>query len=171
MQLIAILSSAALAVSGSPASAPPTPPTTAQVCAGLTDAERNMSLFVRAEDVEAVKPLREQRYRVSRSSALPIVRGAIISVRQAPGLSVAALQRIVDCHLAEATTQQEPWMNACPAFLPGAAASVRFEDGRFVVVIRSTDDAVAAEILRRAQQIHPAGRTARLDSVQDTARL
>jgi hypothetical protein len=171
MQLLAILSSAVLAVSGSPASAPPSTATPAQACTGLTDAERNMSLFVRAEDVDAVKPLREQRYRVSRSSALPIVRGAIISVRQAPGLSVAALQRIADCHVAEATARQEPWMNNCPAFVPGAAASVRFEDGRFVVVIRSTDDAVAAEILRRAQQIPVAARTARLDSVPVTSTL
>lgn len=171
MQLLAILSSAVLAVSGSPASAPPSTATPAQACTGLTDAERNMSLFVRAEDVDAVKPLREQRYRVSRSSALPIVRGAIISVRQAPGLSVAALQRIADCHVAEATARQEPWMSTCPAFVPGAAASVRFEDGRFVVVIRSTDDAVAAEILRRAQQIPVAARTARLDSVPVTSTL
>ncbi len=171
MQLIAILSSAALAVSGSPASAPPSPPTTAQACAGLSDAERNMSLFVRAEDVESVTALREQRYRVSRSSALPIVRGAIISVRQVPGLSVEALQRIADCHLAEAMARQEPWMNACPAFVPGASASVRFDGSRFVIVIRSTDDAVASEILRRAQQLQPAARTARLASNPGTSTL
>jgi hypothetical protein len=118
-----------------------------------------------------VKPLREQRYRVSRSSALPIVRGAIISVRQAPGLSVAFLQHIADCHVAEATARQEPWMSTCPASVPGAAASVRFEDGRFVVVVRSTDDAVAAEILRRARQIQPAARTARLDFVPGPSTL
>jgi len=171
MQLIAILGSAVLAASSAPASTPPAPDTIAQACDGLSTAERNMSLFVRPEDVESVKPLREQRYRVSRSSALPIVRGAIISVRQSPGLSVAALQRIADCHLAEATARQEPWMNTCPAFVAGATASVRHEDGRFVVVIRSTDDAAAAEILRRAQQIQAAPRTARLESVTGRSTL
>jgi hypothetical protein len=171
MQLVAILSSAVLSVSGAPASAPPSLDPIAQACDGLGVAERNMSPFVRAEDVETVKPLREQRYRVSRNNALPIVRGAIISVRQAPGVSVAALQRITDCHLAEATARQEPWMNTCPAFVAGATASVRYEDGRFVVVIRSTDDATAAEILRRAQQIQAAPRTARLESASGTSTL
>jgi hypothetical protein len=170
MQLLAMIGSAVLAVSG-PAATAPLSSTATAACTGLTDAERNAPLFVRSEDVDSVKPLREQRYRVSRSSALPIVRGAIISVRQAPGFSVASLQRIADCHLAQATARQEAWMNTCPAFVAGAVAKVGFDGDRFVIVIRSTDDAVAAEILRRAQLIQPAARTARLGSMPDTSLL
>ena len=170
MQLLAMIGSAVLAVSGPSATAPLSSTATA-ACTGLTDAERYAPLFVRTEDVDSVKPLREQRYRISRSSALPIVRGAIISVRQAPGLSVAALQRIVDCHLAQATGRQDAWMNTCPAFVAGAAASVRFDGDRFVIVIRASDDAAAAEILRRAQLIQAAARTAQLDSTPDTSML
>jgi hypothetical protein len=170
MQLLAMIGSAVLAASG-PASTGPLSSTATAACTDLTDAERNAPLFVRSEDVDSVKPLREQRYRVSRSNALPIVRGAIISVRQAPGLSVASLQRIADCHLAQATARQEAWMNTCPAFVAGGVAKVGFDGDRFVIVIRATDDAAAAEILRRAQLIRPAAKTARLDSTFDRSML
>jgi hypothetical protein len=169
MLFIAMLTTTVLAVPTSPSGAVPSP--THQACVALTNAERNMSLFVPAESVEGVKPLREQRYRVSRSNALPIVRGAIIYVRPAPGFSVAGLQQIADCHLAEASDRQESWMTACPAFVPGATAKVRQEDGRFVVEIRSTEDSAAAEVLRRAQQIKPAPTAAHGGSIAESAIL
>lgn len=136
-------------------------------CAGLSAAERNMSLFVRQEDIERAVPLREQRYRVSRSNALPVLRGATIYVRAVPGLTVDLLQRIADCHVAEVTERAQPesWMSTCPLFVPGAEAKVRFEGGRFVVEVRGDSAGAAEEILTRSLQAVSRSNSSRTDGI------
>ena len=73
-------------------------------CAGLSATDRSLTFIVPASDVEGVVPLREQRFHVSRSNALPILTGAIIYVRPESGLTVERLRRISACHEAEAAT-------------------------------------------------------------------
>lgn len=123
-------------------------------CADIPEADRSSALFVRAEDIERVAPLKEQRYRVSRSSALPVLKGSIIYVRAAPGMTVQSLRRIVDCHVAQTDGRPTtaPLMAGCPLYVPGASATVLFEGGRFVVEIRADDRAAAEEVLARSLQ-------------------
>lgn len=125
------------------------PPKTESACAGLSAAERNLTFIVPAKDVEGVVPLREQRFHVSRSNALPVLTGAIIYVRPESGLTVDRLQRISSCHVAEVAGHAD----GCPLLVPGAVTSVRFDGNRFVVEVRSDNPERAGDILRRAQDL------------------
>jgi hypothetical protein len=129
-------------------------------CQGLTEGERSASFFVPKEIIDDVKSLRERPFPVSRSSAFQVLRGAVIYVRPEAGLTTERLQRIVDCHLAEAAAHgyQVSGMKECPLVLRGATASVRFDGDRFVVEIRASEGQAAAEVWRRALQMRFAAR-------------
>lgn len=152
MLLPAILLSTVVSIS--PSTGQPAPHEALAACAGVAEADRSSALFVRSEDIERVAPLKEQRYKVSRSSALPVLMGSIIYVRAVPGMTAESLRRIADCHAAQADARSatEPFMAACPLYVPGASAKVRFEAGRFVVEIRTDDRAAAEEVLARSLQ-------------------
>jgi hypothetical protein len=82
--------------------------------------------------------------------------GAAIVFRAVPGLTAEWLQRIIDCHLARnaAVGYEMPEMADCPLALPGISAKVVSSGDGFAAQVRSGQDSTAAEIWRRAQQIH-----------------
>ena len=151
MTLSAILLSTVMSVS------PSTPQALAgatnPACSGVPEADRGAILFVQQVDIDRVTPLKEQRYRVSRNNALPVLKGSVVYVRAAPGMTVASLQRIADCHAAVGRSVGSPdaSMAACPLYLPGAQATVRFDGRFFVVEIRAEDRSVAEQVLERSQ--------------------
>lgn len=120
-------------------------------CSGLSPAERGSLFIVPAPDVERVAPLREQRYHVSRSNALPVLTGAIIYVRPGPSMTVEHLRHVARCHLAEA--QAHP--TGCPLVVRGAESTIAFDGERFVVGVRSSDEKTAGEILAMASNLVP----------------
>lgn len=127
--------------------------TEARACAGLADADRDVSPFERVEDIASVEPLREQ----VASAKLPRTEmvGAIVTFRAVPGLTPEWLQRVVDCHLARnaALGHVVPDMPDCPLVPKGVTARVSSVGSGFAVAIRGNSDAVAREVLERARRL------------------
>lgn len=101
------------------------------------------------EKVEAVLTSANSRYHV------PVVAGARITVRAAPGLTAEYFRQVVNFHLAcpEAADHQRSWRTSCPLGVGTMIVEIcPFGDG-FAVEIRSNDRFVAAEILARAKDL------------------
>jgi hypothetical protein len=127
----------------------------ARACAGIDDADRDVSPFAHGADIRSVSQLREEydggNYKNSESRDA----GATIDFRATPGLTVEWFQRIVDCHVARnaAVGHDMPEMAYCPLVPRGAQANVRSVGDGFAVDVRADDAETAQEIWRRAQQI------------------
>ena len=120
----------------------------ARACAGVAAVDRDMSPFAHPDDILSVAPLTE-----SLPSSGTRVVGAAILFRAVPDMTEAWLQRVIDCHLArnDALGHDVPEMPYCPLVPMGAVAQVTATSRGFVVAIRSSDAAAAAEIWRRAR--------------------
>ncbi|MBZ0122196.1 MAG: hypothetical protein K8H88_34700 [Sandaracinaceae bacterium] len=131
-----------------------------RACAGIDEAERDMSPFAHRDDIRSVEPLRVDvpagRQPIAR------LRGATVTFRAVQGMTVEWLQRSVDCHLARnaALGHDVPEMEYCPLVPNGVTARVRSVGDGFAVDVRANDDATAQEILRRAGALAPGLATA-----------
>lgn len=125
----------------------------AKACAGLSEADRDMSPFAHDTDIASVSQLKAEKKLGKATSQVDV--GATIVFRAIPGLTQEWLQRTVDCHLARnaAVGHDMAEMPYCPLVPKGAKASVRSVGDGFAVDVQSDDPAGAAEIWRRAQQI------------------
>ena len=122
----------------------------ARACAGLSEADRDISPFEHREDVVNVAPLFETRS-LGRGSAQQEV-GIIVTVRAVPGLTQEWLQRLVDCHLARAAAlgHSMPEMPHCPLVPHGVdRVAVTSAGGGFEVAIHTSAQALP-EVRRRA---------------------
>lgn len=120
----------------------------ARACAGISDADRDMSPFERRDDIESVEPL---NVNLSSSKGTAVrTEGAVITFRAVPGMTAEWLQRVVECHLARnaALGHVVPEMPSCPLVPDGVSAQVTATDTGFAVSVRSEDTATAQEILR-----------------------
>lgn len=146
-----------LAHAETPASSSPGPRALeAEACAGIPERDRGTSPFVHSAETIAAEPLLEIVRPGPSTSAGPAVealRGAILSVRAAPGVTVEWLQRVVNCHLARSAAQgHEPTeMPRCPLAPRGATARVRSGGDRLIVEVRARDPKAAAEVWKRAR--------------------
>ena len=125
----------------------------ATACTGISAEDRDMSPFAHREDILSVEPLQEATG--SAIASTPLTTGATVTVRAVRGLTTEWLQRIVDCHLARASSlgHAMPEMTYCPLVPKGVSARVTSSGSAFAVAIRSDDPAAAAEVLRRSQQL------------------
>jgi hypothetical protein len=123
-----------------------------QVCAGLAPDDRDLSPFSHHGDILGVGPF----------AAAPVLRrnqprivGATVLFRPVPGLTLAELQHLFDCHLARnatigyATASAE--MGGCLLTQEGTRATVRAVDNGFAVDVTADSASVGQEIWRRAQ--------------------
>lgn len=117
----------------------------ARACAGVAPDDRDMSPFARREEIVSAAQLRR--------GETPV--GAVVFFKALPGMSPAALQQIVECHLARnaALGFAVPEMDYCPLVLRGVRAEVVSAPDGFAVRIRSDDPSVAKEIWRRAEAL------------------
>lgn len=127
----------------------------AEACAGIPERDHGESPFARSVEAIAAEPLYEVVRPGPSSSVGPAVealRGARLSVRAAPGVTVEWLQHVVNCHLARtAALGHEPTqMPRCPLALRGATATVRSGGDRLIVEVRARNPSAAAEIWKRA---------------------
>ncbi|MFZ5479549.1 MAG: hypothetical protein ACOZNI_22480 [Myxococcota bacterium] len=124
----------------------------ASACVGIADDDRDISPFEHTEDAAAVAPLYADRPGAQTGQELE---GAVVTLRDVPGLTGDWLQRIVDCHLARNVSLGHvvPEMPDCPLVPVGARATVASVPEGFRVEIRSEDDAAAADILARARRL------------------
>lgn len=99
-----------------------------------------MSPFEHPEDVASVEP---------------IDGGVTVRFRPVPGLTADRLTQVLNCHLARNASLGNvvPEMPSCPLVPRGVTVAVEEKNGAFSASIRSTDDAVAAEIASRAAQL------------------
>jgi hypothetical protein len=117
-----------------------------RACQGETGRTASLAPFFKPGYVERVEP----SYRYARGRQ---VSGATIVLANVPGLSAAAVQHDLDCHLAlyAAAGFDAAEMSYCPLASRGVRAVAREESGRVVVDIRTAEQATAGEVLRRAQ--------------------
>lgn len=125
----------------------------AHSCAGISDADRDMSPFDHREDIASVEPLTEGT--TSGKAQLTTTTGAIVTFRAVRGMTAQWLQRVIDCHLARNASlgHDVPEMPSCPLVPKGASAKVSATQSGFAVAIRGDDGAAAQEILKRAQSL------------------
>ena len=125
----------------------------ARACAGISEADRDMSPFEHREDIASVErlvvtigPAKVQYKRRA---------GAVVTFRATPGMSAPWLQRLVDCHLARnaALGHVVPEMPTCPLVPKDVSATVTATQSGFAVSITSDDDATVDEIIRRAESL------------------
>jgi hypothetical protein len=121
---------------------------------GLAAEDREMSPFSHGGDILGVNPLEEP---IGKSPSKRRLVGATILFRPVPGLTAAALQQLVNCHLARNATigysVAAHEMEHCPLTERGATASVRPVSEGLAVDVRAEEPTAAQAIWRRAQQL------------------
>lgn len=117
----------------------------ARACSGVAEIDREVSPFAHVKDIVRVEPLANG----------PHVLGAKVTFRPVQGLTTEGLQRIVDCHVAEADAlgHNLPEETFCPLNLPNVKATVTAAPDGFEVAVATDDRAAAKEVLRRAQAL------------------
>lgn len=122
----------------------------AQACSGMPERERNLGAFFRRGDIESFAPLYEASGRTATA-----LKGAILVMRPAPGMTAEWLQRNIECHIARSaalghSTEQ---MSKCPFALNGVSVEVRSGGDKFLVYVRGGDPKTADEIWQRTQTL------------------
>ncbi len=124
----------------------------AQACAGMAERDRDLSAFFRRGDIESFSALYEPSGRTGTA-----LRGSVLVMRPAPGVTPEWLQRNIECHIARSAALGHglEQMSKCPFALNGASVEVRSGGDKFLVYVRGSDPATAAEIWRRTQTLQP----------------
>jgi hypothetical protein len=125
-----------------------------QACAGLPDADRDMSPFYHREDIAEVKEHVDE-VRVGTRNKENKTTGADIVFRAVPGMTTEWLQRIVDCHIARASAvgHDMPEMGYCPLVLKNVKAKVSSTGTGFAVAVTSDNPETVKEIIKRAKAL------------------
>ena len=127
----------------------------ASACADISDEDRDASPFYYRSDITSVTVLQEPVPGRGGKSYAPQKVGAAAVFRAVPGLTAEWLQRLVDCHLARASSvgHEMPEMSYCPLVLRGITAKVSSAGNGFRVEVRSDDPKTAEEIIRRMKAL------------------
>ncbi len=128
--------------------------TEARSCVGVSLVDRELSPFVHLRDISSVRPLyREPPPRNSASHP----RGAVVTFRPIPGMTVDQLRQIVECHLARdnALGTELPDVSIGLMATPGTQVSVAQTADGFAVSLWSDDPVGAQELLRKANLLAP----------------
>ena len=123
-----------------------------RACARLAPDDRDVSPFSHRADILGVTPL--ETTPPQRGRPRQIV-GATVLFRPVPGLTVAGLQELVDCHLARNATigyqTASVQMSGCLLTQQGTRATVRAMESGFAVDVVADSSTAGQEIWRRAQ--------------------
>jgi hypothetical protein len=124
----------------------------AVACSGLTDADRDESPFIHAEDIAAV--------------TTDPGNGATVVFKPLTGMTVPWLKKLIKCHTARAAAlgYQVPEMSDSPLVLQGITTAVTQQSQGIAVEIRSTSKATALEIVHRAEAMRPVSETGGVSS-------
>jgi hypothetical protein len=151
------------------ASTTPHPPPSAmapeaaqQVCAGLSDDERNRSLCLDSADLLGV-----ERVPVEGRGG-EVLSGARLTFRPAPGRTAQSLQRVIDCQVATSAPpepkQEERRLAYCALAIPHVTAQVRQVTEGFAVEIRPSDASASNRIAHTVAHGRLAQELARFES-------
>ena len=148
-------------------------------CAGIPEADRDLSPFYHSEDVAGVQGLKKaasgsgygdvgggsnsvvQVQQIEKEVFGPGgLQGARVTFRAVPGMTGEWLQRTVDCHLARnAVIGNDAAMSFCPLAVTHATAVVASTGKNFAIDITSDDAGSVQEIIKRAWTLAPGGPT------------
>lgn len=121
-----------------------------EACAGLTEADRDVSPFVHRDDIASVSALS----RPGETSDAGTRLGATIRFRAVEGLTLRWLQQAVRCHLARSAALGHPAeFGYCPLAVNGARAEASSTASGLQVEVWANDATTGAEIRRRAQEL------------------
>lgn len=122
----------------------------ARACAGVPEADRDMSPFAHAEDITSITPLNETF--VSDRYAQQQAVGMIVTFRAVPGLTVDWLQRVIECHMARNAVlgHEAAGMEYCPLVPDDITARVSSTGNGFAVIVRGTTPKAISELAERA---------------------
>jgi hypothetical protein len=128
-----------------------------RTCMGISPADRDESLFDHVEDIARVEPLHGG---VSRYLKEPWTEGVVVTFKPVAGMSVAWLQRVVDCQLARNAVLGNylPEFEQCLLVPRGVRATVEQVADGFAVTVRAGDRATAEDLLHRADLLSTAVR-------------
>ena len=117
----------------------------ARACSGVAEGDREVSPFAHVMDIVNVEPIMQG----------PLLLGAKVTFRHVEGLTVQSLQRIVDCHVAQADAlgHEVPEERFCPLNLPDVTAKVTAAGDGYDVAVVTDDEEAAKEVLRRARAL------------------
>lgn len=146
-------------------------------CAGIPEADRDLSPFCHREDIASVQGVKKTTssatygYLGGGNSVVEIqqiekealgpggLHGARVTFRAVPGMTGEWLQRVVDCHLARTAVVGGADMPFCPLAVPRATAEVMSTGSGFAVDIISGEASSVSEIIKRAWALGPGGST------------
>jgi hypothetical protein len=116
-----------------------------RACRGVGEVDRDVSPFAHVKDITRVLPIHEGAR----------LAGAKVTFRRIDDLTPDSLQRIVDCHVAQADAlgHAVPEEAFCPLNLPDVKATVTGTPSGYDVAITTDDDEAAREVFRRAQKL------------------
>jgi len=144
-------------------------------CAGIPEADRDLSPFYHREDITAVEGLKWETTSNGHSVYAPKVvqvqpiekevlgtdlLGARITFRAVRGMTGEWLQRVVDCHLARNAVvgaASDQTMSFCPLAVPHVTAKVTSTGTGFAVDVTSEIGDSALQVVKRARELAPTG--------------
>jgi hypothetical protein len=125
----------------------------ARTCTGLSESDRDESLFDHREDILRVEPLHGG---VSRYLNAPWTEGVVVTFKPVPGMTAEWLQRVVDCHLARNAVlgNEVPQLPHCLLVPKGVRATASAVPDGFAITIVTNDKVAAEELFRRADVLN-----------------
>jgi len=158
--LVALLAATGCATeAGRGLSASLTPDQYAQIsmeqCAGVPTKEQELGVMAYRDAVANAQPLKET-YQVGKTK-FEHARGVQIAVRAQPNITGPWLARVATCHIALARSGRITPSENDPLMVAGATVQVDEAYTGYVVSVHVTDDASAAELMRRTTVALAAG--------------
>jgi hypothetical protein len=125
--------------------------TEARACAGVPEADRDMSPFAHAADITSITPLNETFISGRYAQQQPV--GVIVTFRAVPGLSAEWLQRVIECHMARNAVlgHEAAAMDYCPLVPDDITARVSSTGNGFAVILRGTTPKAISALAERAE--------------------
>ena len=125
---------------------------TADLCAGLPEVEQERPAFLRADGIEAVRPVTSERAGVK--FAEPELRGADIVLRPSTTVTKFMVMRALRCHMADPVALALTEGFGDPLVVGEPAVSLEQTGDHVVVrIVAGHAGALGEEILRRAEQL------------------
>ena len=116
-------------------------------CVGIPGDVRDVSPLAAPVAILVTSPYEERQGRYGKR-----LRGAVLEISAAPGLTAEKLRRAIVCHMAHVagTPSRDP---LCPLAVGGASSEVELKGARLTVRIAAGDRKAAEEIWRRARTL------------------
>lgn len=133
----------------------------ADACAGISEAELEMSPLEAPYAIERISPLHRYLWTGRGARRVPVqgsakLTGVLVTLHTPDRTTREDLDARLQCHIAWVRSHESthPALRSCPLAVPGISAQVRMGYGeRFIIAIRSKKESAAKEVWRRARAL------------------